>query len=213
MCTQLLKNHGDCYWEVLWTRYLIIRNIPIADVIEELIQQLALYGTIEEYNLVYDSPSAPFTQTVWVKYEKTSAARYAIILSLISRQAKSKMNKTSFFGQDLWIQYAPEYESIEDTRLKLDGRRLAVRQRLEELVVERPDETVHEYKRKLRIPVALMSTGGLMDMEEAKPADDFVELQKGSTEVELEEDQKRKKDTENRSRGIVGKVVDGMSTQ
>ena len=50
-------------------------------------------------------------------------------------------------------------------------------------------------------------------MEEAKPADDFVELQKGSTEVELEEDQKRKKDTENRSRGIVGKVVDGMSTQ
>ena len=109
------------------------------------------------------------------------------------------MNKTSFFGQDLWIQYAPEYESVEDTKLKLDGRRIAVRQRLEELVVERPDETVHEYKRKLRIPVALMSTGGLMDMEEAKPADDYVELQRG-TELKTEH---CKDPTE----------VEGMSTQ
>ena len=59
----------------LIVRFLIIRNIPVTDVITELIQQLALYGTIEEYNLVYDLPSAPFTQTVWVKFEKTSAAR------------------------------------------------------------------------------------------------------------------------------------------
>lgn len=56
------------------------------------------------------------------------------------------MNKSSFFGKDLWIQYAPEYESLEDTQRKLNGRRFAVRQRLEELVVERPDETIHEYQ-------------------------------------------------------------------
>ena len=170
--------------------------------IEELIQQLALYGVIEEYNLVYDLPSAPFTQTIWVKYEKTSAARYVIVSLLISRQAKNKMNKTSFFGQDLWVQYAPEYESVDDTKLKLDGRRIAVRQRLEELVVERPDETVHEYKRKLRIPVALMSTGVLMDMEEAKPADDYVELQRG-TELK----------TDNKSHESGTKEVEGMNKQ
>ena len=112
------------------------------------------------------------------------------------------MNKTSFFGQDLWVQYAPEYESVDDTKLKLDGRRIAVRQRLEELVVERPDETIHEYKRKLRIPVALMSTGGLMDMEEAKPADDYVELQRG---LELK--------TVHKSQEIGIKEVEGMNTQ
>lgn len=87
------------------------------------------------------------------------------------------MNKSSFFGKDLWIQYAPEYESLEDTQRKLNGRRFAVRQRLEELVVERPDDTVHEYKRKLRLSVSEMTTSGLLDMEEARPADDFVELQ------------------------------------
>ena len=56
-------------------RYLIIRNIPTTNVITELIQQLALYGTIEEYDMVYDLPSAPFTQTIKVKFEKISAAR------------------------------------------------------------------------------------------------------------------------------------------
>lgn len=73
--TQFRKNHGTSPMSDLTVRFLIIRNIPVTDVISELIQQLALYGTIEEYNLVYDLPSAPFTQTVWVKFEKTSAAR------------------------------------------------------------------------------------------------------------------------------------------
>ena len=75
MFTLFRRNHGTSSESDLIVRFLIIRNIPITDVISELIQQLALYGTIEEYNLVYDLPSAPFTQTVWVKFEKTSAAR------------------------------------------------------------------------------------------------------------------------------------------
>lgn len=91
------------------------------------------------------------------------------------------MNKSSFFGKDLWIQYAPEYESLEDTQRKLNGRRFAVRQRLEELVVERPDETIHEYKRKLRLSVSEMTTSGLMETEEARPADDFIELQQAAS--------------------------------
>ena len=91
------------------------------------------------------------------------------------------MNKSSFFGKDLWIQYAPEYESHEDTQRKLNGRRFAVRQRLEELVVERPDETIHEYKRKLRLSVSEMTTSGLMGTEEARPADDFIELQQAAS--------------------------------
>ena len=73
--TQFHRNHGTSLGSDLIIRFLIIRNIPVTDVVTELIQQLALYGTIEEYNLVYDLPSAPFTQMVWVKFEKTSAAR------------------------------------------------------------------------------------------------------------------------------------------
>lgn len=54
----------------------MIRNVPPSNVINELIQRLALYGTIQEYDIVTDLPSAPFTQTVWVKYELISAARF-----------------------------------------------------------------------------------------------------------------------------------------
>ena len=48
----------------------------MTNVINELVQRLALYGTIQEYDIVTHLPSAPFTQTVWVKYELISSARY-----------------------------------------------------------------------------------------------------------------------------------------
>lgn len=88
------------------------------------------------------------------------------------------MNKTSFFGQDLWIQYAPEFESPDDVLAKLNSRRIAIKKRLEELVIERPDEMVHEYKRKGRIPVESMTTSGLLGKEEAIPAGDYVQSTK-----------------------------------
>ena len=40
------------------------------------------------------------------------------------------MNKSSFFGQDLWIQYAPEFESVEDVSAKLQSRQIEVKKRL-----------------------------------------------------------------------------------
>ena len=87
------------------------------------------------------------------------------------------MNKTSFFGQDLWIQYAPEFETPEDVQFKLAGRRIAIQKRLDDLVIERPDEEIHEYKRKGRIPLERMTTSGLLGEEEAIPASDYIDLQ------------------------------------
>lgn len=40
------------------------------------------------------------------------------------------MNKTSFYGNDLFIMYAPEYETIEDTISKLEYRNEIVNQRI-----------------------------------------------------------------------------------
>lgn len=156
---------------------MIIRNIPLTNVINELIQQLALYGVIEEYNYLTNEPSAPFTLSIWVKFREVSAARYCIILFVICRQAKFKMNKTSFFGQDLWIQYAPEFETSEDVFVKLSSRRIAIKKRLDDLVVERPDELVHQYKRRGRIPLEQMTTSGLLGDEEAIPAPDYLAVQ------------------------------------
>ena len=96
------------------------------------------------------------------------------------------MNKTSFFGQDLWIQYAPEFESAADVLTKLKGRKIAIRKRLEELAVERPDEIVRQYKRKARIPIDFISTGALLGEEEAIPAKDYVELQNSLEQQDLQ---------------------------
>ena len=145
----------------------MIRNLPMTDVISDLIRQLALYGRIQEYDIITDLPSAPFTQTVRVEFELLSAAR----------QAKNKMNKTSFFGQDLWIQYAPEYENVEDVEKKLKGRKIAVAKRLEELILERQHVDYHDSKPLGKIPLKLLSTGGLLGQEEAIPAPDYSEFQ------------------------------------
>lgn len=40
------------------------------------------------------------------------------------------MNKTSFYGNDLFIMYAPEYETVEDTISKLEYRNEIVNQRI-----------------------------------------------------------------------------------
>lgn len=48
-----------------------------------------------------------------------------------SRIAKRKINKVPFFGQILSVKYAPEWESIQETREKLEQRRSEVMQRLQ----------------------------------------------------------------------------------
>lgn len=40
------------------------------------------------------------------------------------------MNKTSFYGLDLFIMYGPEYESVSETLEKLEYRRKTVHQRI-----------------------------------------------------------------------------------
>lgn len=45
-------------------------------------------------------------------------------------ECKIKMNKTSFYGNDLFITYAPEYETVEDTISKLEYRNEIVNQRI-----------------------------------------------------------------------------------
>ena len=173
----------------------MIRNIPPSNVINELIQRLALYGTIQEYDIVTDLPSAPFTQTVWVKYELISSARFVHEEWLMPSLAKYKLNKSSFFGQDLWVQYAPEYETREDVQQKLDSRRIAVLQRLEELKVERPDSEIHKPKRANHL-FAKVETPEYTEREEPRPAGDFVFVpQKQIIQQQIREETKQADET------------------
>ena len=56
----------------------------------------------------------------WVKFVDIAAARVA----------KKKLDNRSFFGKHLHISYAPEFESVEETREKLQERRDTIARKL-----------------------------------------------------------------------------------
>ena len=71
------------------------------------------------YRLLDDYPSEPFTDIYWIKFVDIDAARLA----------KKKLDNHSFFGKNLHVCYAPEYESVQDTREKLQQRREVIARR------------------------------------------------------------------------------------
>ena len=64
-------------------------------------------------------PSEEFCDVYWIKYNKIAS----------SRIAKRKLDNKSFFGKSLHVCYAPESESVADTREKLTQRRKVIAQR------------------------------------------------------------------------------------
>jgi len=110
------------------SKYLLVLQIPSVGAIPELIQLFALYGTIEEYRILDDYPAPePFTDVMWIKFQRIVSARFA----------KKKMDNYNFYGGSLHVCYAPEYESVEDTRQKLIGRRRDVARRLHLIAAEK----------------------------------------------------------------------------
>lgn len=60
----------------LESRYLLIQGVPALGVMKELVEQFALYGTIEEYNPLDDYPAEEFTEVYLIKFQKIQNARY-----------------------------------------------------------------------------------------------------------------------------------------
>ncbi|KAI6074539.1 RNA-binding protein 48 [Aix galericulata] len=97
----------------LESRYLLIQGVPALGVMKELVEQFALYGAIEEYHALDEYPAEQFTEVYLIKFQKVQCARVA----------KKKMDERSFFGSLLHVCYAPEFETVQETREKLQDRR------------------------------------------------------------------------------------------
>ncbi|XP_059206062.1 RNA-binding protein 48 [Centropristis striata] len=97
----------------LESRYLMVQGVPAIGVMTELVQLCALYGAVEEYRPLDEYPAEEFTEVYLVKFQKLTSAR----------AAKRNMDEKSFYGGVLHVCYVPEYETVEDTRLKLQDRR------------------------------------------------------------------------------------------
>ncbi|XP_077346937.1 RNA-binding protein 48 [Lithobates pipiens] len=97
----------------LESRYLLVQGVPAIGVMQELVEQFALFGAIEEYNVLDEYPAEEFTEVYLIKFQRLQSARVA----------KRKLDERSFFGGILHICYAPEFESVQETREKLQERR------------------------------------------------------------------------------------------
>ncbi|KAK7350367.1 hypothetical protein VNO77_08909 [Canavalia gladiata] len=102
------------------SRYLIVKNVPALGCGDDLLQLFSTYGEVEECKPMDEEDCEPFTDVYWIKFRLFSNARFA----------KRKLDDFVFLGNRLQVSYAPHFESVLDTKDKLEGRRREVLARL-----------------------------------------------------------------------------------
>ncbi|KAL3832705.1 hypothetical protein ACJMK2_024322 [Sinanodonta woodiana] len=98
------------------SQWLLIQGVPNVGAHQELARLFGQYGDIDQCRLLSDYSADKFCETYLVKFKKIQSARYA----------KRKLDDWSFFGGVLHVCYAPEYESVQETREKLQDRRKVI---------------------------------------------------------------------------------------
>lgn len=102
------------------SRYLIVNNVPALGCGDDLLKLFSTYGEVEECKPMDAEDCEPFTDVYWIKFRLFSNARFA----------KRKLDDFVFLGNRLQVSYAPHFESLLDTKDKLEGRRKEVLARL-----------------------------------------------------------------------------------
>ncbi|CAD5110917.1 DgyrCDS278 [Dimorphilus gyrociliatus] len=109
------------------SHYLLIQNVPSIKVNKELESNLVKFGKLEKLENLSDYPREEFSEVYFTKFTDIQSAR----------NAKKKLDDTPFFGSTLHVCYAPEFETVDETKHKLEVRRLEVEKRLNELKAPR----------------------------------------------------------------------------
>ncbi|GFX70041.1 RNA-binding protein 48 [Trichonephila clavipes] len=93
--------------------YLMINNVPAVGAAENLRALCDQYGIVEDFRPLDDYPCEEFTEVYLVKFSLFNAARIA----------KKSLDDKLFFGCALHVCYAPEFETVLETKVKLQERR------------------------------------------------------------------------------------------
>ncbi|XP_011859177.1 PREDICTED: RNA-binding protein 48 [Vollenhovia emeryi] len=130
------------------SQHLLICGVPQLQLAEEVRKLLCSYGDVNTIQLVTEYPSEEFTVAYHVHYARIQSARIA----------KRSIDNKNFFGGILHVCYAPELETLEETRTKLWQRRKDVATQIkrvqQELVNPEVDKFIprEQYHRKKRTP-------------------------------------------------------------
>ncbi|RZC43342.1 RRM 5 domain containing protein [Asbolus verrucosus] len=91
------------------SQHLFVYGVPKIDLFNELKSLCAKHGKMSKFHLVADHKTEIFTECFHVVYEKIEVAK----------KAKRLLDNKSFYGGILHVCYAPEFESMEETKSKL----------------------------------------------------------------------------------------------
>ncbi|XP_074097318.1 uncharacterized protein LOC141526287, partial [Cotesia typhae] len=95
------------------SQHIIISGVPKLKLHDDLMKIVLPYGHVKEFAGINNYPDEEFTESYHVRYERIQSARIA----------KRFLDCKNFFGGVLHVFYAPELESIAETRKKLIQRR------------------------------------------------------------------------------------------
>uniref|UniRef100_A0A453ASM7 RNA-binding protein 48 n=7 Tax=Aegilops tauschii subsp. strangulata TaxID=200361 RepID=A0A453ASM7_AEGTS len=110
-------------------RYLIVRNVPSLGCGDELGTLFSSYGPLEECKPMDAEDCEEYTDVFFIKFSQLSNARFT----------KEKLDESVFLGNRLQVSYAPQFESILDTKEKLEVRRNEVLGRIRSSVGSRSE--------------------------------------------------------------------------
>ncbi|CAM0907238.1 unnamed protein product [Alopecurus aequalis] len=111
------------------SKHLIVRNVPSLGCGDELGTLFASYGPLEECKPMDAEECEEYTDVFFIKFSQVSNARFA----------KRKLDESVFLGNRLQVSYAPRFESILDTKEKLEVRRNEVLGRIRSYPGSRPE--------------------------------------------------------------------------
>ncbi|CAH2064774.1 unnamed protein product, partial [Iphiclides podalirius] len=118
------------------SNHLLVFGVPALNLRQETKALFMKFGKLVKFNISPDHPSEAFTETYHSQYERIQSARVA----------KRMLDTKNFYGGSLHVCYAPEMESVDETRKKLWQRQKDVLYRLRNLplTVDKPEEKKDE---------------------------------------------------------------------
>ncbi|XP_050360304.1 RNA-binding protein 48 [Nymphalis io] len=105
------------------SNHLLIFGVPSLNLRQETKKLFIKFGKLLQFNITKQHTSEPFTETYHAQYERTQPAR----------MAKKMLDTKNFYGGILHVCYAPELETVDETRQKLIQRQRDVVFRLKNL--------------------------------------------------------------------------------
>ncbi|XP_035737517.1 uncharacterized protein LOC118448409 isoform X1 [Vespa mandarinia] len=108
------------------SQHLMICDVPQLQLRQEIKKLVFPYGAVKKVHVVSNYPSEEFTEAYHIHYEDIRSASinrtFNVIYNILCRIAKHFLDGKNFYGGILHVFYAPELESISETRAKLMQR-------------------------------------------------------------------------------------------